>query len=245
MSRFTGVILLWGLTGPVCAGDGDAADEDPWSGEVAVGYIASSGNTDSTSGTARVLIGYVTGDWEHEAEAKVFGASEDEETTAENYQAWGKSLKNLTERSYAFGRLEWKKNRFSGYPEQTFETVGYGRRVLDDERFQLNFEVGAGWTQQDKLIAEDPDVIEDEDSGLFTLGGDFTWTISETSSFEQLLLMNSSSDNTYWESITRLKANVIGGVALAIGYTIQGNSDVEAGTKKADKFTSISLEYSF
>lgn len=242
-SRFIGVILSCAAS-MAFAADGDSAD-DPWSGEVEFGYIASSGNTDSTSGTARVRFGYISGHWEHEAEAKVFGASEDDETTAENYQVWGKSLKNLSDRSYAYGRLDWRKNRFSGYPQQTFETFGYGRRVLDDERFKLNFEAGIGATQQDKLIAEDPDVIEDENSGLVTLAGDFSWAISETSSFEQLLSINSASDNTYWESITRLKANVIGGVALAIGYTIQGNTDVEAGTEKTDKFTSISLEYGF
>ncbi|MDP7041279.1 MAG: DUF481 domain-containing protein [Gammaproteobacteria bacterium] len=245
MSRYCSAFVLCAIGWPAIGADVDAAEDNPWSGEVEFGYIASSGNTDSTSGTARVLVAYVTGDWEHKAEAKVFGASEDDDTTAENYQIWGKSLKNLTDRSYAFGRLEWKKNRFSGYPEQTFETIGYGRRILDDERFTLNIEGGLGATQQDKLIAEDPDVIEDENSGLLTLGGDFTWAISETSTFEQLLAINSSSDNTYWESITRLKANVIGGVALAIGYTIQGNTDVDAGTEKTDRFTSISLEYAF
>jgi putative salt-induced outer membrane protein len=224
---------------------GEAEDTGPWSGEFAAGYLASDGNTDSSSLAGRVKIGYATGNWEHTTEFRGYGASDEDGTSAENYQAWWNTLYNLNARHYLFGNLEWKKNRFSGYTTQTFETAGYGYRIFNSDTLQWSVEAGAGFSQSDKVVSTDPRIVEDEDNGVFTLGTNLLWNISENSSFEQLVSTNSTSDNTYWETITRVKANVYGGVALAVGYTIQGNTDVEDDIEKTDRFTAVTLEYSF
>jgi putative salt-induced outer membrane protein len=217
----------------------------PWSGEIALGYISSDGNTDTTSAAGRVKVGYATGNWENELEVRAFGSSDELGTTAESYQANFQSLRNLNERHYLYGNLEWKKNRFSGFKEQTFETLGYGYRILIGEVVQWNVETGAGLSQQEKFITKDPDVLEDEDGALYTVGSDLNWNISETSSFEQILSANISSDNTYWESVSRLKVDVVGDLKLAIGYTVQGNTDVEPGVEKTDRYTAITLDYAW
>ena len=123
--------------------------------------------------------------------------------------------------------------------------MGYGRRILNDDTYKLNFEVGAGASQQKKFVDEDTGETEDENNGTFTLGGDFNWNISETATFEQILSSMTTSDNTSWESITRLKVNVINNIALAVGYTIQGNTDVDAGRDRTDRYTAITLDYSW
>jgi len=231
------------------AQDAPEAEEEeesgPWSGEIALGYLSSAGNTDTTSAAGRVKVGYAKGKWENEFEARAFGSSDDTGTTAESYQAYLKSLRNLNERNYLFGNLEWKKNRFSGYREQTFETLGYGYRILIGEVVQWNVETGAGLSQQEKFITRDPDVLEDEDGALYTVGTDVNWNISETSSFEQILFANMTSDNTYWESISRLRVDIAGDLKLAVGYTIQGNTDVAPGVDKTDRFTAITLDYAW
>ncbi|MCP4002454.1 MAG: DUF481 domain-containing protein [Gammaproteobacteria bacterium] len=225
--------------------EAEEAVSGPWSGEIAFGYLSSDGNSDSSSATGRMKVGYVKGNWENELEAKLFGSSDNTGTTAESYQAYFKSLRNLNERNYLFGDLEWKKNRFSGYKKQQFETLGYGRRILTGKVVQLNVEVGAGLSQQKKFISKDPDVLEDEDNPVLNLGAHLNWVVSETSSFEQTLSSNTSSDNTYWESISRLKLDVVGDLKLAIGYTIQGNTDVEPGIEKTDRYTAITLDYAW
>ena len=53
------------------------------------------------------------------------------------------------------------------------------------------------------------------------------------------------SDNTYIESLTELKAGVIGNLALVLGYLFRHNTDVLPGTDKTDTQTSISLECKF
>ncbi|MGI9292275.1 MAG: DUF481 domain-containing protein [Gammaproteobacteria bacterium] len=239
--------LLVGLN-PVYAQEAETeteaeAEESPWSGEIALGYLSSAGNTDTSSATGRIKVGYTKGKWDHEIEAKGYGSSEDEGTTAESYQVAGKSIRNFTDKQYGWGQVEWKKNRFSAYETQTFETLGYGYRFLNDDVFTLNGEVGLGYSQQKKFVSKDPDETEDEDNATYTVGGNFAWNISETSTLEQILSSNTTSDNTYWESVTRLRLDIVKDLKLAVGYTVQGNTDVDGDTEKTDRYTAITLDY--
>jgi putative salt-induced outer membrane protein len=80
---------------------------------------------------------------------------------------------------------------------------------------------------------------------VYTAGGEFIWQVSETTKFEQLASANMASDNTYWETITRLKVDIVESLALSVGYTVQGNTDVDDGVDKTDRYTAITLDYSF
>jgi putative salt-induced outer membrane protein YdiY len=77
------------------------------------------------------------------------------------------------------------------------------------------------------------------------VGGNYHWHISENAVFSESVSSNIGSDNTYIESLTELKAGIIGDVALVLGYLVKHNTDVVAGTDKTDTQTSISLEYKF
>jgi putative salt-induced outer membrane protein len=220
-------------------------DPAPWSGEVSLGYLASEGNTETSSAAARAKIIYTHNAWESWLEGKGYGSSDDEGTTAESYEVIGRTNYNINDRNYLFGQVEWKKNRFSSYTQQTFETVGYGYRVLTGDVYFLNLEGGFGLTQQKEVISTEPTVTENVRGEVYTLGADFLWQISETASFEQLASANIASDNTAWETITRLKVDIVNSLSLSIGYTVQGNTDVNDDVEKTDRYTSISLDYSF
>lgn len=217
--------------------------EGPWSARISLGYLASSGNSDSSSSTAEFEVGYDVSRWHHWLGGSGFGSSEENETTAENYKFGWKSSYDFTEFNYTFGSLDWNKNRFSGYPEQTFALVGYGRRVLNSEAFVLNLEVGVGYSQQEKVVDDVTGETEDEDGGVGRLGGDFTWNFSDAGVFEQSLYASVASANTYWESVSKVRADLIGRLALGLSYTIKANSDVAPGIDKTDTFTAITLDY--
>lgn len=69
----------------------------------------------------------------------------------------------------------------------------------------------------------------------------------------QKLAVLSGSDNTYTESVSELKAGIIGNLSLVLGYTWKHNTDVEIDTSlapprafdKTDTYTTVSLEYVF
>ena len=217
----------------------EAGQEDPWSGSVTLGYLATSGNTESSSLNSGFEVGYTAGKWYHRVKGRAVNSSQDEQTIAEAYELGWKTEYSFSEFNYAFGRVDWRKDRFSGYDHQISETVGYGRRIIDSEQHTLNAEIGAGARQLETQLGE-------TESDVILRGSlDYSWRFTETAEFLQELSVESGETNTYLESVSALKATLIGDLALVASYTIKNNSEVPAGLEKTDTFTALSLEYAF
>lgn len=213
--------------------------EGPWSGKATLGYLATSGNTENSTLNTAVEVGFETGPWQHLATAAAVHSKESETTTAEAYALGWKTERNLSDTDFVFGRLNWRKDRFSGYDSQFSQTVGYGRRVINTDKHVLNLEAGVG-ARQSKLPTG---VTENE--AIFRGGAYYKWLFSETAEFRQDLTTEAGSDNTYLESVTAVSAKLLGDLALVASYTIKHNTDVAAPTEKTDTYTALSLEYSF
>lgn len=135
--------------------------------------------------------------------------------------------------------INWRKDRFSGVDQQTSGAAGYGRRLIDTPAHLLSAEIGAGYRMLD--FADNTS----GDSAIATLGMDYKWTFSETSSFDQGISVESGSDNTFIESVSAIRAKLLRDFAIVFSYTVRHNTDVPVGSQKTDKLTAISLEYAF
>ena len=241
MSRngiLTVIILLSSGTAFVQAANA-AEEEGPWSGKASLGYLSTSGNTDTTSYNTAFEISYAVNKWNHTFNAAANGAGESGTTTAEAYQAGWQSNYDVSEHSFLFGHVAWRKDRFSGVNEQLSESVGYGRRIIETPAHLLSGEIGVGHTSLD--FADDTS----SSSAIVTLGMNYKWTFSETSNFEQNIDVESGSDNTYIESVSAVRAKLLGDFALVLSYTVKHNTEVPVGSQKTDKLTAISVEYAF
>lgn len=227
----------------VCLADFASAqangDEEGISGKASLGYLATSGNTDSTNVSAAFELLWAREVWSHEFKARAVRASNADVTTAEAYGATYKARRDLGERSFLFGALDWERDRFSSYDTRVSESVGYGRHIIDTERHELNAEIGAGARQLELVDGTE------QDDAILRATLDYAWTINETTSFSQDMTIESGSSNTSLVSVSELRARLFGNVALVLSYRIKRNSDVLPGTEKTDRFTAISLEYAF
>lgn len=217
----------------------ETGPEGPWSGLARLGYLGTSGNTDTTNMSGAFEVKYALEKWTHELKAAAIKASEDNDTTAEAFTAGWKSERVLTDINFLFGRLDWRKDRFSGYDTQFSQTVGYGHRLIDTDKHSLNGELGFGARQSD--LADGTS----ESETILTGGLYYKWALSENSEFTQDLLVEAGDKNTYTMSRTAISATLVGDLALVASYTIKNNSDVPLGTEKTDTFTALSLEYGF
>jgi putative salt-induced outer membrane protein len=211
----------------------------PWSGKATLGYLATSGNTENSSLNSGFEVGYTIGKWAHLLKMLAINSSESEQTTAESYEAAWKTEYNFSENNFMFGRANWRKDRFSGYKTQMSQTAGYGRRIFDTGAHTLNVEVGAGARQSE---------LQDgmsEDDLIFRGGLDYKWVFSETADFSQVFVVEAGDINTYIESVSAIRARLVGTLALVASYTVKNNSDVPIGTEETDTFTALSLEYVF
>jgi putative salt-induced outer membrane protein len=234
-------LLAMSLCSAPLAAHEEPAPEDtgPWYGRGALGYLATSGNSENSNLNAVFEIGHKTERWDHFFNALAVNASEQDDTTAEAYE-WGwKSELSFSEFNYLFGRLNWRKDRFSSYESQFSQTVGYGRRLLNNERHQLDAEIGAG-ARQSELIDGST-----ENELIIRAGLKYVWAISDNAEFRQSLAAESGQENTYLESVTALSAKLVGDLALVASYTVKHNTDVLPGLEKTDTWTALALEYLF
>lgn len=216
-----------------------AADESPWSGKAALGYLATTGNSDNSSLNAAFEITRETDKWKHLLFAAAVNASEGNQSTAEAYRSGWKGEYTFSEHNFMFGRIEWNKDKFSGYDQQVSETFGYGRRLLDSEAHLLTAEIGLGARQATLRDGSS----QDEKIGRAALN--YKWTLNSTAELLQNLSVEAGPDNTYFESFSAVKTTLVGSLALVASYTVKNNSDVPLGTAKTDTFTALSLEYRF
>ncbi len=214
-------------------------EESPWAGKATLGYLATSGNTENSTLNSGFEVGYTSGKWAHLLQAAAISASEDEVTTAEAYDLGWKSERKLTDHDFLFGRLQWRKDTFGAYDTQFSQTVGYGRRLLNNDTHKLNVELGVGARQSELQFGGD------ENETIFTAGGYYTWAFSDSAEFRQTLRTEIGDANTYSESVTAVSAKLLGNLALVASYTIKNNSDVPPLTDTTDTYSALSLEYLF
>jgi len=214
-------------------------ETSPWAGKATLGYLATSGNTENSTLNSGFEVGYTSGKWMHLLTAAAINSSENEITTAEAYDLGWKSERKLTDHDFLFGRVQWRKDNFGAYDTQFSQTVGYGRRVINNDQHSLNIELGVGARQSELQFGGT------ENETIFTAGGFYKWQFSETAQFRQDLRIEAGSANTYSESVTAISASLLGELALVASYTIKNNSDVPPLTEKTDTFTALSLEYLF
>ena len=233
-------LCIWIGFGLSLATSAIAEEQDsPWSGTVSFGYLATSGNTENQSYNGATKVSYARNKWTHTVSGSVIGAAESDTTTAEAFQAGWKSEYAINEHDFLFGLVDWRKDRFSGFDQQLSGTLGYGRRLIESERHVFTVDAGLGYRSSD--LADGT-----SDSGTIARGGlEYTWTFSETSAFEQSLVVEAGSDNTFYESVSAVRASLVGDLALVLTFTVRHNSDVPVGNENTDTFTAISLEYAF
>lgn len=215
------------------------APTGPWSGNVRLGYLATTGNTETSNANFAFGVDYRINRWTHGLTGSAVGASQDNETTAEAYTLGWRSKRDLTERDYVFGRADWLKDKFSSYDQQLSQAVGYGRRVIMQPHQTLNLEVGPGARQSELRNGDE------EKEAIVRLGANYAYIFNERAEFNFDLAVLTGEENTFTEAVTSLKTELVGNLAAVLAYTVRNNSDVLDDTEKTDTMTSVSLKYSF
>ena len=217
-----------------------SAMAQPWTGEGDLGFSQASGNSDTETLTAALQIAYdPESNWSHTLALSALNSSQNDERSAENYGLDFSSLYNFNERTYLTGNLRFLADNFSGFETQTAVTVGIGRTFVDNGTVVFDGEIGAGFRSSELITDE----TEDEGIGFLKLG--LNWGISETTTFESHVLVESGSENTYSEGGAGLRVAISKALGLRVGYLITNNSDAPEGTVSTDRLTTLGVNYKF
>lgn len=218
---------------------GGGAEADIFKGKLLLGYLASSGNTESKTFNGNLTLNWELPVWRHEFIASGTSNRTEGVLVGESYTASYQADRKFDEQNYLFFAGKYQTDRFSGYDRKLSATLGYGRRLLETDAHTLDLEIGAG--------ARESDLVDgtEEDETITRLGGRYAWQIADASNFTQTILVESGDSNTYSESVSTLTSQLVGELDLVVSYTIKRNSDVPVGLEKTDTYTTVSVQYSF
>jgi putative salt-induced outer membrane protein YdiY len=222
-----------------------AADEvKPFTMDGEFGYIATTGNTETTSIKGKMSAHQELTKWSNdfiiEALYKKDEVNDVEQTTAQKYFLSGQGNYKLSNPDHRiFGFASYEDDRFSSFNYQATLAAGWSHKMWETEESKFNYSIGPGYSFAETNTGE-------SQNGLIVRGAlDYQWKISETANFKQLLSTEIGSDNTKSKSETSVSAKVTEGLSLKVSLILDHNSDVAEGIDNLDTQTAVTLVYSF
>lgn len=220
------------------------AHASPFTGEAELGWISTSGNSETDSLTIKAKGEKSYGKIKHHLAGEVLKSSNTtagvKRDTAERYLLGYKADYTLTDKGYAFLSLNYEDDRFSGYDRRTSELLGYGHQFHDNETLKTRGELSVG-ARQSKLTNGG----DSESEGVVKVQGNLEWTVSETTLFSQDVAVEIGDNSTISKSVTGLKVNINSSLAMKLTYTLKHTSDVPNGVEKLDSERIATIVYSF
>lgn len=233
--KFIPAALVLALTTPVLAQE----EERNYDASASLGYVATSGNTDTSTFNTELLLRYTHQRWTHNAKFQGLGSQENNRTRAERYLLENKSDFALEGDHYVYGKASYLDDRFSGFDYQASASAGYGRWLIRGDSLELEAFGGAGYRQNSIINGGN------EGEAIFTLGQNLAWQLSDSSRITQSFVTDIGDQLTQSRLEVGLESNIIGRIATKIAFQARNTSKVPAGNKKTDTLTSVSLVYTF
>ena len=250
MKKRSNVLMLAGLlavSANVSAADeAKPKDKSPWKSSVELGFIRTTGNTETQTTALKADVVYEVEKWRHTGHAEGYGQESENDlgesvVSAERYELTGKSDYKFSELDYAFGQVKLKKDLFSGFEYENSLSLGYGRKAIKKDNMELDLEIGPG------VRFVKPDNGESDTEALLVLAAKYWWAITDNSKFIQDLNFDIGEEYTESKSVTGVQANINKTLALKFTYTIRHKSEVPdpATTEKTDTEAAMTLVYNF
>jgi putative salt-induced outer membrane protein len=225
----------------IYAQDEETADNNGWTGVGELGFVSTSGNTDTETLNLKLEFIKEMEQWRHRFTAAALTASKNGTNDAKRYSAEFQGDRKLSEKSYVFGALRWDVDKFGAYDPMQTITAGYGNQLLKSDTHELKAEIGLGYRKM-----EDATTGISSNDAIARLLLDDIWAITPTTAWTNRLLVESGSDNTFTQFNTGLAVSMSERFALKFGFELRNNSDIPATVlDKTDTTTTMNLVYHF
>lgn len=216
------------------------AEDAVWSGSGQLGFSMTSGNSDTENLTAGLAVKRESGKWVSDLNLALLRASNDDVDTAERYTLNTKTGYKFDDNDYIYYGTRWDKDQFSGFDYTITTSLGWGHKFYDDEKKRLITELGIGY----KVEAFDVDRSENK-GAVLSAKLDYMRQITETTQFENLLIVEAGDDNTFAQNDLGFSFKVSEKFAVKLAHQIRHNTDAPLGKDSTDTLVSANLVYDF
>lgn len=230
----------------------DAESYKPWAGDVELGLVLSSGNTESTAIRANAELQHEMQDFRNKYLIQTLfqrNSQFDQNTNSKTSSTTGQRLNLVGQSNYKFHRSEFSifgrgaylNDRFGAFREQASIAVGTAMRIYEAGDNYWDIETGPGFAHQETSDG-------DRSTGIIWYAAtNLDYQLNEHNSFRQSLEWSVSLDgkNSSWQSRSAFTSQVNGRLSMRLGFLVKYDSSPGEFRSKTDTETSATLVYSF
>lgn len=230
----------------VAMGEAAAAWKPPasrWQGNVDLGFVEMSGNTEKTSVNISVAAAKESKKDRLEASSGVnYGQTEGQEDTQKGYIAARYSLYH-TDKFFSYYESAMEYDGFQSLDSRSKIGLGVGRRFINTDTTKLNCRIGGLWINEDY---EAP--LPDDSYGAVSVGLNLTRQLRRNLVFVQKFSFDMSiedTDNSLLTSESGLRTDLSDRLSISILAVDKYDNNPPANLEKNDLTLTTSLGYRF
>jgi len=212
----------------------------PWEGKAIAGVSTASGNSDNTSIGLALDARREAGKLAHNVSAYLDIADASNQLTQKR---WGLAYQLdylISDRTYAYGRLAFDEDQFSGFDYRLFAGAGVGHFIYKSDPLTWKIEGGPGYQ-----YSPIDDTRETLSSFALYASSETDWLIREGLLFEQDFRVTWTSPTTTLQSITALTTSLTETLGAGIAYEVRHGTNPPFGRENTDTILRANLNYGF
>lgn len=212
----------------------------PWEGKINASGLLSDGNSENVAGGLKVEAVRKAGPLTHNIRGFFdLGRSKGET----NQKRWGASYQldfNLGDATYAYSRLSYEEDEFSGFDYRLFAGAGLGHFYFDSETFVWKIEAGPGY----RYSPIDATREIEQQIALYA-SSETDWKIREGVELEQDFNVTWTTPTTTFQTVTSLTSKLTDSISTGISFEYRYETEPPEGRENFDAVARASLIYGF
>jgi len=219
-----------------------------WTGSGELGLVIASGNNETKTGNAKVLVTHKDDRWTHEGTFMAVYAADDVGSTAQRWQATEQSEYRFNPRNFWFGGGRYESDHFSGFTHQGTLSTGIGHVFTENDTTELKGQIGVGYKffETREVLSPlgvllEPRTTGDSLAGIANI--DFKHAFNESTTLLNRFTAEYTSENTFLQNELSLQVKMTDALAIALGYTVRHNTDPPEEFARTDTLTTVNLVY--
>jgi putative salt-induced outer membrane protein len=213
-----------------------------WFGSVDFSYLATSGNTDTSSLGGAFELNYKPTPWLFQIKANYLRSESNDELTSELFRGGFRASRDLTERIDIFTGVGYLRNTFAGINSLVLLDGGAGYKLLLGPQHFLRSELGFGYAWEDQVIGFDRNYANAR-AAL-----NYKWQFSKTAFFTNdfsFLFDFDDTDNFIITDTAAITAALTKVFAIKASWSIIYDNVPVIGFDSTDTATAVSLVAKF
>jgi len=210
-----------------------------WSGNVAMTYAGSSGNTETQDLALAGRLRYGAGQWTHTVGFGVeYGEDDGDETKKEFFTVYDANY-SLTDRFYVFGLARAQFDEYAAFETDAFLGFGPGYRIINTPQTAWRVQAGPGIRYvEDQLGNDDTEAAMIASSRLYHAFNETVYLTNDTD-------ILASDANTLVTNDLGLNFAMTDQLSTRVSYRTDYNDEAVEGTDKTDNRLGVSLVMGF